>query len=155
MGAAIALQSAAVEPRIEAVVAEDPFADLREASYDYAGLRRWVLLGKTLFRPAAIFALRSMSEAGGFDPHDISPAKAVVERPFAVLLICGTRDDTIPCRHAERIYAAATGRKELWIVSGALHASALGQDPAGYEKRVIAFFENTDGTNQTQTTKPL
>ena len=37
MGAAIALQSAAVEPRIEGVVAEDPFADLREVSYDYAG----------------------------------------------------------------------------------------------------------------------
>jgi uncharacterized protein len=147
MGAAIALQSAAVEPRIEAVVAEDPFADLREVSYDYAGLRRWPLLGKTLFRPAAIFALRSMSEAGGFNPDNVSPVKDVVERPFAVLLICGTRDDTIPCRHAERIYTAVTGRKELWVVSGALHGSALGQDPAGYEKRVIAFFENADGTN--------
>jgi alpha-beta hydrolase superfamily lysophospholipase len=36
MGAGIALQSAAVEPRIEAVVAEASFANLREASYDYA-----------------------------------------------------------------------------------------------------------------------
>ena len=147
MGAAIALQSAAVEPRIEAVVAEDPFADLREVSYDYAGLRTWPFLGKTLFRPAAIFALRSMSKAGGFDPDEVSPVKAVTERPFAVLLICGTRDDTIPCRHAERIYTAASGRKELWVVSGALHASALGQDSPGYEKRVISFFENTDGRN--------
>src|SRR3984885_12034686 len=71
MGAAIALQSAAVEPRIEGVVAEDPFADLREVSYDYAGLRTWPFLGKTLFRPAAIFALRSMSKAGGFDPDEV------------------------------------------------------------------------------------
>src|SRR5579862_2738442 len=38
MGGAIALQSAPVEPRIEGVIAEDPFADLREVSYDYAGL---------------------------------------------------------------------------------------------------------------------
>ncbi len=37
MGAAIALQSAAVEPRIQAVVAESPFSSLREVSYDYAG----------------------------------------------------------------------------------------------------------------------
>jgi uncharacterized protein len=50
MGAAIALQSAAVEPRIEAVVAEDPFADLREVSYDYAGLFLTPMLGKTIFR---------------------------------------------------------------------------------------------------------
>jgi uncharacterized protein len=147
MGAAIAIQSAAVEPRIESVAAEDPFADLREVSYDYAGLRTWPLLGKTLFRPAAIFSLRAMSEAGGFNPDDVSPVKAVAERLFPVLLICGTRDDTIPCRHAERIYTAATGRKELWVVSGALHASALGQDPAGYEKRVVSFFENANGKN--------
>src|SRR5580704_4422846 len=144
MGAAIALQSAAVEPRIEGVVAEDPFADLREVTYDYAGLRTSPLLGKTLFRPAAIMALRSMSKAGGFAADGISPVKAVVERPFAVLLICGTRDNTIPCRHTERIYAAATGPKELWIVTGAFHASALGQDPAEYEKRVVSFFENTE-----------
>lgn len=142
MGGAIALQSAAVEPRIEGVVAEDPFADLREVSYDYAGLRRWPMLGKTYFLPASVFAMRSMSEAGGFNPDDVSPVKAVAERPFAVLLICGTRDNTIPCRHAERIYAAATGPKELWIVPGAFHASALGQDPAEYEKRVVSFFEN-------------
>lgn len=142
MGAAIALQSAAVEPRIEGVVAEDPFADLREVTYDYAGLRTSPLLGKTLFRPAAIMALHSMSKAGGFAPDGISPEKAVAERPFAVLLICGTRDDTIPCRHTERIYRAATGPRELWVVPGALHASALGQEPAEYEKRVVTFFES-------------
>jgi uncharacterized protein len=51
MGAAIALQSAAVEPRIEAVVAEDPFESLREVTYDYAGLEFSPLLGRTLFRP--------------------------------------------------------------------------------------------------------
>lgn len=151
MGGAVALQSAGIEPRIEAVVAEDPFADLREVSYDYAGLRRWPLLGKTYFRAAAIFALRSMSEAGGFNADDVSPAKAVADRSFAVLLICATRDETIPCRHAERIYAAATGSKELWIVPGALHASALGQEPAEYERRVVSFFENSNR----KTVKPL
>jgi pimeloyl-ACP methyl ester carboxylesterase len=53
MGAGIALQSAAVEPRIEAVVAEAPFASLREASCDYAGLQRYPLLGMTLLAPGA------------------------------------------------------------------------------------------------------
>ena len=57
IGAAIALQSAAVDPRIEAVVAEDPFADLHEVLYKYAGLRFSPLLGKTLFAPATILAI--------------------------------------------------------------------------------------------------
>ena len=145
LGAAIALQSAAVERRIEAVAAEAPFANLREVSYDYAGLHAGSWLGKTLLRPASIVAMKSIEKGGGFRPEDVSPEKAVAERPFPVLLICGTRDATIPCRHPERIYKAATGPKELWIVQGAEHASALGQDPAGYENRVISFFEKYPG----------
>jgi len=35
------------------VVAEAPFASFREAAYDYAGLQKCPLLGKTLFAPGA------------------------------------------------------------------------------------------------------
>src|SRR3984957_9225683 len=77
MGAAIALQSAAIEPRIDAVVAENPFESLREVTYDYAGLELSPLLGKTLFRPASMAALHGGKKGGGFDPDDVSPKKAV------------------------------------------------------------------------------
>jgi uncharacterized protein len=147
LGVSIALQSAAVEPRIEGVVAEDPFADLREVSYDYGGLHFSPLLGKTLFRPASMAAMAALGKAGGFNPDDVSPEKAVETRAFPVLLICGTRDHTIPCRHAERIYRAASGPKELWIVDGAEHASALGHAPAEYEERVIRFLNRTNAAN--------
>jgi uncharacterized protein len=143
MGAAIALQSAGVEPRIEGVVAEDPFADLREVSYDYAGLHSSPLLGKTLFRLATTVAMIEMAKAGGFPPDDVSPEKAVAARPFPILLICGTRDRTIPCRHAEAIYYRAAGPREIWKVEGAGHASALGHAPAEYESRVARFLEKT------------
>jgi uncharacterized protein len=147
MGAAIALQSAAVEPRIEAVAAEASFANLREVSYDYAGLHAGSWLGKTLFRPAPIVAMRSVETEGGFNPTDVSPEKAVAARPFAILLICGTRDSTIPCRHSERIEKAAAGPKELWIVGSAGHAAALGQSPAEYETRVVKLFEAYPGNH--------
>jgi alpha-beta hydrolase superfamily lysophospholipase len=140
MGAAIALQSGAVEARIEGVVAEDPFANLREVSYDYAGLFLTPLLGKTLFRPATMLAMHEIAKEGGFRPEDVSPEKAVAARAFPILLICGTRDHRIPCRHAERIYQAAPGPKDLWMVAGAGHAAALGYAPAEYENRVITFF---------------
>jgi alpha-beta hydrolase superfamily lysophospholipase len=141
MGAAIALQSAAVEPRIEAVVAEAPFANLREVSYDYAGLHIGSWLGKTLFCPAPIVAMHSVEKEGGFKPEDVSPEKAVASHAFPVLLICDTRDSTIPCRHAKRIYKAARGPKELWVVRGAGHAAALGYAPAEYESRTISLFK--------------
>jgi len=140
MGASIALQSAAVNPRIESVIAEDPFADLREVSYDYAGLHLSPWLGKTLFRPASILAMREIKKAGGFSPDEVSPVKAVAARSFPVLLICGTADHTIPCRHALRIFQAASGPKDLWVVEGAEHASALGRAPGEYEERVLHFL---------------
>jgi uncharacterized protein len=144
MGAAVALQSAIVEPHIEGVVAEDPFADLRKVSYDYAGLHFSPFLGETLFRPASIFAMEALAKTGGFDPDDVSPEKAVAARPFPVLLICGTRDTTIPCRHAEQIYRTASGPKELWVVNGAEHASALGRAPTEYEEKVVRFLQDNN-----------
>lgn len=140
MGGAIALQSAAVEPRIQGVVAESSFSDLREASYDYAGLHLSSWLGRTLFRPVASAVVRAGEKEGDFKAEEVSPEKAVSARAFPILLICGTRDHTLPCRHSKRIYAAAKGPKQLWIVPGAPHAASLGTAPAEFERRVVAFY---------------
>lgn len=141
MGGAIALQSAEIDPRIRAVVAEASFSSLREVSYDYAGLDVSSLLGRTLFRPAAFLALRSAEKEGGFRASDVSPELAVAERAFPVLLICGTRDRIIPCRHSRRILQAATGPKQLGVVPGAGHTGAFGTEPEEFKQRVLVFFE--------------
>ena len=140
MGAAIALQSAAVDKRIRGVVAEASFSSLREVSYDYAGLQVSSWLGRTLFLPASYLALRSAEEEGGFNIDRVSPERAVAQGAFPVLLICGTSDTIIPCRHSEQIYQAATGPKELWEVPGAGHTGAFGTDPAEFQRRVLGFF---------------
>jgi alpha-beta hydrolase superfamily lysophospholipase len=139
MGAGIVLQSAAVEPRIEAVVAEAPFANLREASYDYAGLRKYPWLGKTLFAPGTWTLLYRDEKISGLPVAEVSPVKAVAVRAFPVLLICDEKDDALPCRHAEMIFAAR-GPKQLWTVPGAFHTAALGFQPEEFRRRVLAFF---------------
>jgi alpha-beta hydrolase superfamily lysophospholipase len=142
MGAAIALQSAAVDPRIEAVVAEASFASLREASYDYAGLQKYPLLGKTLFAPGAWVMLARGQALAGFSAADVSPEHAVAARAFPVLLICDAADTTLPCRHTEKIYAAARGPKSIWVVPRAFHTAALGFEPAEFKNRVLRFLAN-------------
>jgi alpha-beta hydrolase superfamily lysophospholipase len=142
VGAGIALQSVAADPRIEAVVAEAPFASLREASYDYAGLRWSPLLGKTLFAPFSWMLVARGESFAGFSASGISPEKAVTERPFPVFLIGDADDVALPCRHAERIYAAARGPKSLWIVPGAFHTAALGLQPDEFRRRVLRFLTN-------------
>ena len=141
MGAGIALQSAAIEPRIEAVVAEAPFASLREAAYDYAGLRKSPLLGKTLFRPFTWMLLYRGSALAGFPAGGgVSPEQSVSERPFPVLLICDERDEVLPCRHTRAIFDAAKGPKQLWVVPGAYHTAAIGFEPVEFRRRVLAFY---------------
>jgi len=140
MGAGIALQSAAADPRIEAVVAEAPFANLREGTYDYAGLRKSPWLGKTLFAPFTWTLLYRDEKLAGFPVAEVSPQKAVAARAFPVLLICDEMDVALPCRHSEMIYGAARGPKQLWVVPGAFHTAAYGFFPEEFRRRVLAFF---------------
>ncbi len=144
MGAGIALQSAGADTRIEAVVAEAPFASLREASYDYAGLQEYPLLGKTLFAPGAWMMLYRGGKLAGFPAAGVSPEQSVAARNFPVLLICDEADTTLPCRHAKKIYAAARGPKSLWMVPGAFHTAALGLAPEEFERRVLEFLRQPE-----------
>jgi uncharacterized protein len=141
MGAGIALQAAGSDARIEAVAAEAPFADLQEAAYDYAGLQRWPLLGKTLFAPGAWTVVYRGEKLAGFPASEVSTVKAVSRRAFPLFLICDGADVVLPCRHAEKILQASIGRKELWRVPGALHTGALGLAAAEYRQRVVAFLD--------------
>ncbi len=147
MGAGIVLQSAAADPRIEAVVAEAPFANLREASCDYAGLRKYPWLGKTLFAPGTWTLLYRDEKLAGFPVAEVSPVKAVASRAFPVLLICDEKDDALPCRHAEMIYAAARGPKQLWVVPRAFHTAAYGFAPEEFRRRILSFFATYAATN--------
>jgi pimeloyl-ACP methyl ester carboxylesterase len=142
MGAGIALQAAGSDARIEAVAAEAPFANLQEAAYDYAGLQRWPLLGKTFFAPGAWVLIYRGERLAGFPAGEVSPEKAVKKRAFPLLLICDGADVVLPCRHAETILHAAAGKKELWRVAGALHTGGLGTEPVEYRRRVISFFDS-------------
>ena len=121
-------------------MAEAPFASLREASYDYAGLQEYPLLGKTLFAPGAWMMLYRGGKIAGFPAAGVSPEHAVAARSFPVLLICDEKDTTLPCRHAKIIYAAARGPKSLWKVPGAFHTAALGFAPEEFRRRVLDFF---------------
>jgi uncharacterized protein len=146
MGAGIALQAAAADSRIAAVVAEAPFASLREASYDYAGLQKYPWLGKTLFAPGAWMMLHRGQGLAGFPAAEVSPEHAVAEREFPVFLICGGEDTTLPCRHAEAVFAAARGPKALWEVPQAFHTGALGFQPEEFRRRVLQFYGQAGGS---------
>jgi hypothetical protein len=47
----------------------------------------------------------------GFPANEVSAIKAVQNRAFPLLPICGGADVVLPCRHSEKILRAAKGQR--------------------------------------------
>ena len=63
--------------------------------------------------------------------------------PSAVFLIYGEEGQAVEETVNVPYFEAAGEPKELWEVPGAGHTGGLDAQPAEYERRVVAFFEET------------
>ena len=116
LGAAIALQAAAIEPRVSGVIAASTFSDLRTIATERAFyFPQWSL--------APAFARAEYD--GAFVVDEVSPVKAAAQIAVPVLLIHGSNDRDTPPAHSERVLAALRGPKQLVMVSGAAHNDVL------------------------------
>jgi pimeloyl-ACP methyl ester carboxylesterase len=127
LGAAVALQEAAGDSRVAAVIAAEAFSDLRTVATERA----------PFFFTAGILrrAFALAQERGHFQVDAVSPmaAAAGIEQP--VLLIHGAADiDTSP-DHSRRIFAALPGPKQLLLVPNAGHNESLRGDAWGQIER--------------------
>ena len=145
MGAALVLESLQTTPGFCSVVAESPFADFREASYDRLGewARTGPWIGRTLMRPVAEVGLLDARWRHEIDLEQVSPENAVVGSRVPILLIHGKKDTKLPVYNSEMIQAHNSAIV-LWEPPMAGHCGAVGAEPAEYERRVIGWFESHD-----------
>jgi pimeloyl-ACP methyl ester carboxylesterase len=133
-GAATAIEWAAVDSRVKAIVAIAPFASLRAVVPGYLPFKLPSFLVNRCIDAAAA--------AAGFDPDRASPTEAITKTRAPLLLIHGGADDRIPSWHSKLIAAAAVGRVELVVVPSADHGSITG-DPSGViRKRAPEWFDH-------------
>ena len=121
LGAAVALQAAAIEPAVRGVVAVSTFADLRTIATerdDVRGLPSWLVE----------WGITQVERTGNFDVDATSPLRAAASINVPVLLIHGAEDRRPPPAHSERVLAALRGDKELVVVPGAGHFDVLGHE---------------------------
>jgi pimeloyl-ACP methyl ester carboxylesterase len=117
LGAAVALQAAAIEPRIRAVVAAATFSDLRTIATERAPF---------FFTKGSIAGSFTRAEQDGqFRVDDVSPVGAAARVSIPVLLIHGDIDRNTAPAHSQRIYAALPGPKRLILVPRAGHNDVL------------------------------
>ena len=144
MGAATSIAAAADDRRIEAVVADAPFADLRKYLSD--NLSYWSGLPSFPFTSAII---NIMPPVLGLDPAQVSPVADIKKVKVPVLLIHGNADTTIPLTNSEEIHKAAPETTTLWIVTGADHVGSYKVQPQKYLRRVLEIFKQLDISRRT------
>jgi uncharacterized protein len=120
LGAAVALQAAADDRRIAAVVAIATFSDLRTVATGRAPF----FATKNEIRSAFQLA----EERGSFKVDEVSPVASASRIQVPVFLIHGQADRDTPPWHSERVFSALAGPKKLLIVPGAGHNDVLRGD---------------------------
>ncbi|HLX13530.1 MAG TPA: alpha/beta fold hydrolase [Bacteroidota bacterium] len=144
MGAAVALQTAAIDDRVSAVIAENSFASLRTIFDDYQ--RRIIKLPFHYLRNLVIKRSEMMAK---FKANDVSPLTAVAAIHSPILFIFGMNDALIKHTYSRKLYEAANEPKELLPIESASHMDIWSVAGAMYEKKILSFFEQhlTKGTS--------
>ncbi|HVZ71572.1 MAG TPA: alpha/beta fold hydrolase [Polyangia bacterium] len=113
LGGAVALQAAAKDARISAVVAVAPFSDLRTVASERAPF--------FASRGNLDDAFRLAEAEAHFRVDEVSPVAAAPHIRVPVLLVHGDADQETPYAHSKRIFAALGGPKRLITIAGGGH----------------------------------
>jgi pimeloyl-ACP methyl ester carboxylesterase len=134
LGAAVALQAAAVDTRIRAVVAAETFSDLRTVARERAPF--------FFTRSTVTRAFQIAEHQARFEVDAVSPVAAAARITVPVLLIHGAADTDTPPDHSRRVFAALAGPKHLLLVPGARHNESLRSETwAEIEQWVIGVLD--------------
>jgi uncharacterized protein len=138
MGAAVAIQAAAIDARIASVVAEASFTTLRSIAVDYQ--RRLIKLPWHFLRNVA-FA-RSQKVAG-FKARFVVPVEDVKKLHCPILFVHGLEDTFIDVQHSRELFRLAPEPKELLLIDGANHNNVLDVGGDTYKNALAAFFKSS------------
>ena len=141
LGASVLIQAAGVEPIFAAIVAECPYADLREIA-EYR-MRQVVKSPRFLAAPVAKMVVASgmlyANLVEGLDFRQVSPVKSIARTSTPILLIHGLKDLRTPPSQSQKLAAANSG-DPLWLVPNASHTGASAAAPDEFRRRVSGWF---------------
>jgi uncharacterized protein len=136
MGAALAVEEAARNPAVAAVVEDSGFSSLSAVfSADFSRL----FLGLPAM-PLGFAYLTIAQHDLGFNPDAVRPVADAAHLGKPLLAILGTADQEVPPAEGYAIFKAANGPKQLLVVPGAGHTQEYFVEPGVYKATVLAFL---------------
>jgi uncharacterized protein len=135
MGAAVAIQAAATDRRIKAVVAENSFATLRTIFDDYQ--KRIIKVPFHYLRNIVI--IRSEINAS-FKAREVSPLNSIADINVPQLIVYGSEDKHINYKNSITLYEKAHSPKELYRIENAEHNNCWEIGGEKYRRKLLEFF---------------
>ena len=134
MGCMIAIQVAARDRRVAALVVEGTFA-AADDQVRYA-FRHWGFLSQW----PALWTARWL----GLKPDEQRPKDVIADiAPRPVFVIAGAADDMVPPDQSRVLFDAAREPKSWWLIPGATHGHyAHAAGAATYENKLIRFYDD-------------
>ena len=138
MGAAVAIQAAAIDSRVRAVIAENSFATLRSIFDDYQ--RRMI---KLPFHYLRNLVIKRSEMIAGFRANDVSPLEAIRNLSIPLLIVAGEKDSLIDAGYSRRLFAEAPEPKEYYPIPGAAHSDTWAVAGKRYEETILRFLRTS------------
>ncbi len=132
-GGASVLLAAAADPRIDAVIAENPFTSIHALIMDNSMEPR---LPRPLLAAISYLTRLRLGALGAPDPVEV--VDRIAPRPL--LLMHGDADRVIPLRHSQQLFERAGEPKQFWVAEGAHHAALFNAHPDEWAARVLGFL---------------
>jgi uncharacterized protein len=137
MGGATVLRAAARIPQVRVVIAENAYSTLRE------NLANGIVVRSGL--PPMLFASMILwlgERITGLRIDAIRPIDDIARLGSrGAMLIHGKQDAMVAVENSQRLYAAASGPKSLFIIENASHIGLFDADPVEFANRVGGFLE--------------
>jgi dipeptidyl aminopeptidase/acylaminoacyl peptidase len=146
MGAATALMAAEQDNTIKAIVADSSYASLTDMVQP--GLRTFVGSHAALFAPLIVWFAETMLGMKSSEVQPVVSASRLGDRPLFV--IHGADDPLTDPRSADKIFSAASGPKEMWVIPDCGHSLGPLVSPLEYKERISDFLQRALDTKVSQ-----
>ena len=137
-GATASLIAAIDSEKIDAVVADSPFASIKLASESYGGYENNPLFD--LLFPLYGLGANQMLETDIIEKTDLTERIKNLRKP--VFFIHGDGDEVLYPKNTKVLYESKPAEKQLWTPEGVGHVGGFEEREQEYRQRVVNFFDS-------------